>query len=448
MTDLLVAFTPVPQIPESQLRNYSGWFHSNDDKVNRVWYAGAYTNTLCTIDPKHGGFVDIGAPPANDPFHVWYNNYTIGNGSSVLTDGAKRDRLVWPGDIAISGPSLAVSTADLVSIRNSIDAILVLQDPVTGALPYAGTPVAESGIFSFTYHLYTLIDISIYLQYSGELSYVAENWNKYTRALNYSLSFVDSSGLMNVTSSADWLRFGMGGHNIEVRLDCAPSSIVRFGGGVRRTPLALSLDIWDCACCLPSTCLLELTLSQANGILYYTLNQATDLVNTLNTSSAISNIPRWQSYASGIKTAANSLLWDATANLYRDNETTILMPQDGNSWALKANITDSDAKAQAVSSALAARWGPYGAPAPEAGATVSPFVSGFELEAHFKAKQPQRVLDLIRFMFADFMLDDPRMTNSTFIEGYSVDGSLHYAPYADDPGSATLTGGRRGRRRR
>lgn len=30
------------------------------------------------------------------------------------------------------------------------------------------------------------------------------------------------------------------------------------------------------------------------------------------------------------------------------------------------------------------------------------------------------------------MLDDPRMTNSTFIEGYSTDGTLHYAPYTND----------------
>jgi hypothetical protein len=31
-----------------------------------------------------------------------------------------------------------------------------------------------------------------------------------------------------------------------------------------------------------------------------------------------------------------------------------------------------------------------------------------------------------------FMLDDPRMTNSTFIEGYSTTGELHYAPYVND----------------
>lgn len=32
-------------------------------------------------------------------------------------------------------------------------------------------------------------------------------------------------------------------------------------------------------------------------------------------------------------------------------------------------------------------------------------------------------------MWADFMLDDSRMTNSTFIEGYATDGSISWAPY-------------------
>lgn len=36
--------------------------------------------------------------------------------------------------------------------------------------------------------------------------------------MNFSLGFIDETGLMNVTSPNDWLRFGMGGHNIEVRM--------------------------------------------------------------------------------------------------------------------------------------------------------------------------------------------------------------------------------------
>lgn len=42
-------------------------------------------------------------------------------------------------------------------------------------------------------------------------------------------------------------------------------------------------------------------------------------------------------------------------------------------------------------------------------------------------------LDLMRIEWGNYMLDDPRMTNSTFIEGYSADGSLHYSPYSNDP---------------
>lgn len=118
--------------------------------------------------------------------------------------------------------------------------------------------------------------------------------------------------------------------------------------------------------------------------------------------------------------------------MYNDNETTTLMPQDGNSWAVVANLTDSADKNSRISSALRNRWTPYGAPAPEAADAISPFISGFELQAHLLAGDAATALDLIRLQWG-FMLDDPRMTNSTFIEGYQSNGDLHYAPYSNDP---------------
>jgi hypothetical protein len=138
----------------------------------------------------------------------------------------------------------------------------------------------------------------------------------------------------------------------------------------------------------------------------------------------------------GIKTAVNELLWDSAQGLFFDNDadktSSAIHPQDGNSWAIIAGIADPD-RAAAISESLQARWvRPYGAPAPEAGATVSPFATGFEVQAHLLAGFPERAIDLIEFMWADFMLDDPRMTNSSFIEGYSTNGNLHYAPYDND----------------
>ena len=79
-------------------------------------------------------------------------------------------------------------------------------------LPYAGYPFSDLGIVSFTYHLYSLIGISYYYQYSGDLEYLQSTWRNFTKGLAWSLSYIDSSGLMNVTSAADWLRVGMGGH--------------------------------------------------------------------------------------------------------------------------------------------------------------------------------------------------------------------------------------------
>lgn len=136
-----------------------------------------------------------------------------------------------------------------------------------------------------------------------------------------------------------------------------------------------------------------------------------------------------------MKTAANQLLWDNSTSLFRDNETTTsLYPQDGNAWAVYSNITLSSAQNKAITTALHQRWGPYGAPAPEVGSspeTVSPFIGYFELLAHYATGDSAVALDLIRLQWG-FMLDDPRMTNSTFIEGYGADGSLHYTPYTND----------------
>jgi hypothetical protein len=80
---LSVYFTALPQVAEADLRTYSGYFHCNDEQLNRVWYAGAYTDQLCTIEPTAGdSLVHLGVVnstqsiPASRPL-TWYYNYTI-----------------------------------------------------------------------------------------------------------------------------------------------------------------------------------------------------------------------------------------------------------------------------------------------------------------------------------------------------------------------------------
>jgi hypothetical protein len=170
--------------------------------------------------------------------------------------------------------------------------------------------------------------------------------------------------------------------------------------------------------------------------MYYTLQNAVKLAGIMNDTSETSN---WESIASGISTAANNILWDDSTSLYRDNDTISdgssapSYPQDGNSWAILAGVA-SGSRAEAVSDALKARWiRPYGAPAVEAGQTISPFTTGFELHAQYLVGHSDYAVDLMEFMWADYMLDDPRMTNSTFIEGFATDGTPLYPVYDYDP---------------
>lgn len=245
--------------PTQDLQGYTGYFHSNDELLNRIWYAGAYTNQLCDIDPHYGNAL-VNVFQSNPlPLQPWYYNYTITNGSSCLVDGAKRDTLVWPGDIFISGPSVAYSTYAMDAIKNSVESLFLLQTP-EGILPYVGVPFVDIiNQTSFTYHLHNLIGVYNYYWFTGDQAWLQSYWDQFKRGLAWSLSNVDSSGLMNVTAGADWLRAGMGGHNIE-----------------------------------------------ANAILYYTINLGIELAGVLGDDATVSS---YQTAAAGIKEAANNLLW-------------------------------------------------------------------------------------------------------------------------------------------
>ena len=286
--------------------------------------------------------------------------------------------------MSIAVPSIAVTTSDLISIRNSLDSLFILQS-ADGMLPYAGYPFNELGAISFTYHLYGLIGAANFYHWSGDRAYLDEKWEAWKAGMEWTVATIDDTGLADVPWYAfpDWLRFGMGGHNIE-----------------------------------------------ANSILFYALNLGVTLATVENDTATAD---RWAQFAAGIQAAANPLLWQSDVGLFRDNETTTLSPQDGNAWSVKSGLVNTPSQMVQISESLEARWGPYGAPAPEAADAISPFISGFELDVHFLANRTATALQLVRFMWADFMLDDPRMTNSTFIEGYSTSGKLHYAPYTNDP---------------
>ncbi|KAJ3775643.1 glycoside hydrolase family 78 protein [Lentinula raphanica] len=374
ISNVTLTATFMPQFDD--LSAYTGYFYAKDDGfhdpdfLTRLWYGGAYTVQMNTIDSHEARQQPCPA------LGGWANNASGGPvDGTILVDGAKRDRNVWPGDMGISTHTELVSTFDLQSSKNSLLVMYSTQDPNTGALQYSGPPINAVG--SDTYICWSLIGThSVYL-YTGDLDFVKQVWGNYTYALAFLQSQVDDTGLMNVPNSFanDWGRVDGQGHNVA-----------------------------------------------ANALLYETLITAAEL------AEALGNTTLAEAYtfnASTIKAEFNDLLWDEAAGLFRDNEMSTLHPQDGNSLAVLLNLTNNASQIQAISQGLTQFWTEIGPLSPELNDTIIPFVGGFELQAHFIAGQGERALDLLHREWG-YMLYTNLSVQSTMLEGFTANGSLGY----------------------
>ncbi|KAF2090412.1 glycoside hydrolase family 78 protein [Saccharata proteae CBS 121410] len=350
----------------SNLRAYQGYFNSSDELLNKIWYSGAYTLQTNAVPVDTGRWIPALATG-------WANNGTLGPGDTIIVDGAKRDRAVWPGDMGIAVPSTFVSIGDLESVKNA------LQQQDDGAFPEAGPPLLQMG--SDTYHMWTMIGTYNYVLYSDDLTFLHSNWEKYLKAMEYVYAKVDDSGLLNVTGTRDWARLQQGFNNTE-----------------------------------------------ANMILYHTLNTGAVLSTWATNTTTNNYTATYLTRATLLRTAINTHCFDPLTSLYRDNGTlTPLHPQDANSMAILFNVSTPNTTAT-ISTGLTNNWTPIGAIAPELPDNISPFISSFEIQAHFVAGQPHRALDLIRRSWG-WYLENENGTQSTVIEGYTSNGSFAYRSY-------------------
>ncbi|KAI0452401.1 Six-hairpin glycosidase-like protein [Xylaria acuta] len=350
----------------SNLRAYQGYFRSSDETLNKIWYAGVYTLQTNTVPVKTGRAIPMVR-------NSWANNGTLGNGSTIIVDGAKRDRAVWPGDMGVAVPSTFYSVGGLDSVANALQVMYDYQNK-DGSLPEAGPPLLQQG--SDTYHMWTLIGTYNYVVYENDTDFLALNWDRYQKAIEYIYGKVDdASGLLIVSGTRDWARWGQGFNN-----------------------------------------------SEANIILFRTLTTGSYLAALIG-DSVISET--YNDRAAALSTAINSHLWDASYGAFRDNATdTTLYPQDANSLAVLFNLTSAK-QDQSISSRLVENWNAIGAVSPELPGQISPFISSFEVQSHFLAGNATRALDLIRRSWG-WYLNHPNGTGSTVIEGYLADGSFAY----------------------
>ncbi|TID20680.1 putative metabolite transport protein [Venturia nashicola] len=364
----------------SHLQSYQGYFQSSDDLLNKIWYAGAYTLQTNTVPTNTGRQV----PTLK---YGWANNATLGPGHTIIVDGAKRDRAVWPGDMGVAVPAVFVSTGDLESVKNALQVMYNYQNK-DGSLPEAGPPLLQQS--SDTYHMWTMIGTHTYVLFTNDTDFLTQNWPKYEKAMDYIYSKVGDSGLLNVTGQRDWARWQTTGNS-----------------------------------------------SEANMILYETLKTAAELVSWVGPVLANPNLKsRYLHRAKLLKSAINQYQFDVSHGAYRDNATsTTLYPQDANSMAILFNVTTTPYITTEVSDRLKEYWTDIGPASPELPNNISPFITSFELQAHFSIGKTGRALDLLRRTWG-WYVNHPNGTGSTLIEGYRTDGTFGYRSergYGNDP---------------
>ncbi|KAI1504668.1 alpha-L-rhamnosidase B [Biscogniauxia marginata] len=354
------------------LRAYQGYFHSNDDLLNKIWYSGAYTLQLCAIHPSTGRVW-----PAPD--NAWSNTAVIGPGDTINTDGAKRDRTVWPGDMGVAISAAFYSTGDLESVKNALQ-VVYNEQTSDGLFPFSGPPLSASS--SDTYHMWSLIGTYNYALYSGDIAFVRDNWSRYVKGVDFlSTQFIASADLVDITNHPnDWGRLNS-----------------------------------------------SQTLASAQMLAYHTLVTGATLADWVGDESGLKT--QWLATAAGLQDAIVDNFWDEGYGAFRDNLGQYdngIYPQDGNSLAVFFGVVNASSdQTQNISSSLTRNWTPIGAESPELPGEISPFISSFEIQSHLIAGQAQRALELIRSSWG-WYLNNENGTQSTMVEGYLVDGSFGY----------------------
>lgn len=383
ISHLRVDFTPDPGV--SDPAEYSGAFLSGSNLLNRLWYAGAYTVEMDTIDPTTGR--PYPATPGPLDFDA-----TVGTGTTAIEDGAKRDRLDWAGDQSVEDPTALISNpggstaGEALAAENSFSFLAANAFP-SGEIP--GVQITNTLGFQQGWGVYSLLAVLNYddiYMYTGDRSFLDQWWPTIKAELGWAQGLVGADGLINVGSFGSSWGYGASGE-----------------------------------------------LGYVNGVYVLALREMAAIASLEGDSSLAAS---YATEADSVAAAMNASLWNASAGAYQVSTTDAAIPQDANAAALAAGV----ATGSRATSVLAYLNGPmatkYGTetidrPGDIVGQYVSPFVTYDqllgELEQNSTATTDAAVASLERTW--GYMLSSPLGTDSSFWEAVSLQGNPEMGSY-------------------
>ena len=296
----------------------------------------------------------------------------------VIMDGAKRDRVVWSGDLGVETPNVLYTTGADDYVRRSLQLLGSYQvaDGETGTNVNPTAPLAtfpqRGSTYSTSYSMDEVDNIATYFLYTGDLAFVRAEWPVITRELAYNASLVDGRGLLvtNSDDGQDWDYYN-GSH----------------AGAV----------------------------TYYNDIYFETLTDAALMADALGQSHQASS---YRQEAGSLRTAINRNLFDPSTGLYvLSDQQPAAVPQDGNSLAVLFGVAPTG-QDPAILAALAKTLPstPYGPLAFTADAGlqngVSPFVTNDEVRALFFSGDTASALSLLQRLWGYMDAPGPDYTGT------------------------------------
>jgi alpha-L-rhamnosidase len=306
----------------------------------------------------------------------------------VILDGARRDRSVWSGDLIVQVPNVFYTTGAADYVSGSIEFLNSWQE-ADGRLPARmpplfppATPPQHGQVYSAVYSMHQITNVALHHLYTGDVGFVREQWPAILRQLEYDAHFVDDRGL--------YLTDDEGG---------------------------LDWDWYDG----PKTG----AVTAYNVTYQHVLRQSSDLAAAIGEPQAAAELLR---QADRTRAAINAHLFDPERQLYVLSESRPeAIAQDANSLAVLHNVaprSEAPAVLQALDAALPQT--PFG-PQPFSAATgfqenVSPYASGFHLNALFEAGLTEDAFKLIHNLWGHMAAPGPYAAGTVW-ELMNVDGT-------------------------
>lgn len=372
VSQLRLHFTADPTATD--LRAYRGSFLSASTELNKLWYAGAYTVQMDTIDPA------TGRDYPSQPGEVG-NSATIAEGPAAITDGAKRDRMDWAGDQSVENPVAYLSTGESQPEFDSLD-FMARGAASDGQIPGVFLPGSGYNAGWGEYAAWWVRNYWTYYLYTGDKATLDKWFGAMQKDVAWLASLTGSDGLLNIPSAAS----GHWGY-----------------GNTGEETFDNALYVWAL---------------QAAG-------QAADAEGQPSLAA------QYQASAAAVATAINAKLWDATAGAYIVEPGNTAHPQDGNVLAVLSGVATGQ-RAADVLSFLKGQWSAYGAdtidqPGNIVAQYVSPFISYYELLAYASSGGAQGTADAMSLLNRTW----PHMTSAsgTFWENMSLTGSPQLGAY-------------------